>query len=212
MCEAVVLCEAGERRDAEERISDRGSFSLYHLQTRTFWSQIATIWAWFITNFDAGSLAVGGHTRPVHVYEVADGHWSDMRVVTARLTLEPATIDLGDRTIDRDASRQLRGFLSREPCDTTICASGMGRHDRRTHRRDRPADRPDYTAGSMVKPLYPDKSCDRRILRCVADPVFHPERGVPDLADRIMVWSGSTAGSAFPGIKMVRLTPAKNPN
>jgi hypothetical protein len=118
MCEAIVLCEAGERRDAEERIPDGGSFSLYHLQTRTFWSQIATIREWFIANFNAEALVAGGHTRPVHVYEVADGHWSDMRVVTARLTLEPATIDLGDRTIDRI---DFRWHSGRDPRPAGFC-------------------------------------------------------------------------------------------
>ena len=122
MCEAIVLCEAGERRDADAQVPDSGSFSLYHLQTRTFWSQIATIWEWFVANFDAGTLAAGGHTRPVHVYDVTDGRWADVQVITARLTLDPATIDVGDRAIDRIGFRWLQspdhhpiGFCRRLP-------------------------------------------------------------------------------------------------
>ena len=109
MCEAVLLCETGEPRAGEEKIPENGDFSLYHLQTRTFWSQIATIWEWFIANFDADVLATGGHTRPVYVYDIADGRWSEARVLTARLTLEPATIDLDDHAIDRIAFRWLSG-------------------------------------------------------------------------------------------------------
>jgi hypothetical protein len=57
MCEAVVLCKATDRNAPYEDIPEHGSFTIYHLQTRTFWSQIATIWEWFIANFDSDSLA-----------------------------------------------------------------------------------------------------------------------------------------------------------
>ena len=42
MCEAIVLCEAGDSDTQYEGIPEDRSFTLYHLQTRTFWSQVAT--------------------------------------------------------------------------------------------------------------------------------------------------------------------------
>ena len=53
MCEAVVMCEAGENDTPHDAIPAEGSFKLYYLQTRTFWSQIATIWEWFVANFNS---------------------------------------------------------------------------------------------------------------------------------------------------------------
>ena len=101
MCEVIVLCETGDRDTQYEKIPDEGSFTLYHLQTRTFWSQIATIWEWFITNFDSDSLATSGHKRPVKVYSVTSGRWSGPQMVEAHVSLNPATIVIGERTIDR---------------------------------------------------------------------------------------------------------------
>ena len=109
MCEAIVLCETDEQRTNADEIPGSGSFSVYHLQTRTFWSQIATIWEWFVVTFDSEALATGGHTRPVHSYDVTDGRWSARKVIAARLTLEPALIDLGDQSIDRVEGRWLQG-------------------------------------------------------------------------------------------------------
>ena len=109
MCEAIVLCENAESASARDSVPAEGSFTLYHLQTRTFWSQVATIWEWFITNFDSNSLAVAGHKRPVKVYTVTDGLWSEGPTVEAHLSLDPATIMIGDHTIDRIDSRWLTG-------------------------------------------------------------------------------------------------------
>ena len=53
MCEVIALCESSGHDVQYEKIPAGGTFTLYHLQTRTFWSQIATIWEWFITNFDS---------------------------------------------------------------------------------------------------------------------------------------------------------------
>lgn len=99
MCEAVVLCQAQEPQG--ESVPDSGDFALYHLQTRTFWSQISTIWEWFITNFTQEGLAARGHTRPTHVYRVAKGDWSPREVIEARLVLNPGVLSVGEHSIDR---------------------------------------------------------------------------------------------------------------
>lgn len=99
MCEAVVLCQTQEPQG--ESVPDSGDFALYYLQTRTFWSQISTIWEWFITNFTQEGLAARGHTRPTHVYRVADGRWSPREVIEARLLLNPGLLSVGEHRIDR---------------------------------------------------------------------------------------------------------------
>lgn len=108
MCEAIVLCETTENHQPYETIPNSGSFTLYHLQTRTFWSQIATIWEWFITNFNSDSLATAGHRRPVRVYTITQGHWAAPQTVEAHISLDPATIVINDQTIDRIERRWLR--------------------------------------------------------------------------------------------------------
>jgi len=107
MCEVVVLCRSGDDL-AIETIPETGDFSLYHVQTRTFWSQVSTIWEWFISNFNSKSLAAG-HTRPVAVYEITDGRWSTAGTVDARVSLEPARIVIGAQSIDRVDRRWLSG-------------------------------------------------------------------------------------------------------
>ena len=101
MCEVVVLCEEGDAKPSDDAVPAAGDFTLYHLQTRTFWSQVSTIREWFIANFSEEDLAARGHTRPVHVYEVAAGKWSARKVVEARLVLNPPVIELGAHNIDR---------------------------------------------------------------------------------------------------------------
>lgn len=122
MCEVVVLCQAGESPPADDGVPRGGGFTLYHLQTRTFWSQMSTIWEWFISNFTAEDLAARGHTRPVHVYRVAGGDWSAKEVVEARLVLNPGVLEFGDRNIDRVSRAWSRadtgaevGYCSRLP-------------------------------------------------------------------------------------------------
>ena len=101
MCEVIVLCEQGAVLPKEDGVPDAGDFTLYHLQTRTFWSQMSTIWEWFISNFTAEALASRGHTRPVHVYTSIDGSWSAYEVIEARLVLDPGLLEFGDYNVDR---------------------------------------------------------------------------------------------------------------
>ena len=122
MCEVVVLCQAGDELPPDDAVPSGGDFTLYHLQTRTFWSQMSTIWEWFYSNFSQEDLAARGHTRPVHVYRVTGGSWSPREIVAARLVLDPGVLEFGDRNIDRvtrawsgadtDAAR---GFCARLP-------------------------------------------------------------------------------------------------
>ena len=122
MCEVVVLCRAGETIPEFESVPSTGSFSLYHLRTRTFWSQMGTIWEWFIANFTADELAAKGHTRPVEVYEIENGVWRSRTTVEARLRLDPGLLDFGPDVIDRvdsawyrDGSAARTGFCQRLP-------------------------------------------------------------------------------------------------
>ena len=101
MCEVVVLCEEGDAKPSDDAVPAAGDSTLYHLQTRTFWSQVSTIREWFIANFTEEDLAARGHTRPAHVYEVGAGKWSARKVVEAGLVLSPPVIELGGRNIDR---------------------------------------------------------------------------------------------------------------
>ncbi|MCG8375222.1 MAG: hypothetical protein MI702_01920, partial [Chlorobiales bacterium] len=101
MCEVTVLCETGNAPPEHSGIPNDGDFTIYHLQTRTFWSQVSPIWEWFMSNISTESLAAQGHTRPVHVYAVSDGQWSPMRIVEARLILDPGILNFGDTIIDR---------------------------------------------------------------------------------------------------------------
>lgn len=125
MCEVVVLCEAGDDDVTAEEIPATGSFTLYYIQTRTFWSQISTIWEWFISNFDG--MAIDGHERPVWVYEVTNENWSGPELVNARVTLEPGLIRLGSHSIERVERRwqeepgaQPIGYCQRLPLWTSI--------------------------------------------------------------------------------------------
>ncbi len=101
MCEVIVLCEAGEKLPRDDAVPPNGDFTLYHLQTRTFWSQVSTIWEWFISNLTAEELAARGHTRPVHAYRVEGGQWSAGEVIEGRLVLDPGVLEFGDYKIDR---------------------------------------------------------------------------------------------------------------
>ncbi len=122
MCEVVVLCEAGDVKPSYTAVPDEGSFTLYHLETRTFWSQVSTIWEFFISNFTTDSLAKRGHTRPVNVYQIDDGMWQDAQREDARLILDPGVLELGSTQIDRVTrawlearSENALGFCQRLP-------------------------------------------------------------------------------------------------
>lgn len=101
MCEAVVLCRAGQELPDDNAVPAVGEFTLYHLQTRTFWSQVATIWEWFIANFREADLAARGHARPVVVYEVTGADWPPGKTIEGRLVLDPGVLELGSHRIDR---------------------------------------------------------------------------------------------------------------
>ena len=127
MCEAIVYCDADINATPRDEIPDSGSFTVYHLQTRTFWSQIATIWEWFVTNFSSESLARSGHSRPVHIFHVEAGRWTPPEFLDAHLSLEPAFITIGDIKIDRIEGRWLEaadshliGFCQRLPLWTSL--------------------------------------------------------------------------------------------
>ncbi len=122
MCEVVVLCEEGSAPPEARGVPSGGNFTLYHLQTRTFWSQVSTIWEWFISNFTPADLAQRGHTRPVHVYSVTGGDWSAREVIEGRLALNPGVLEFGAWRIDRVSRAWLRadtgeaaGYCARLP-------------------------------------------------------------------------------------------------
>ena len=101
MCEVMVLCEAGETPPAHANVPATGSFTLYALHTRSFWSQVGTIWEWFISNFTTESLEAG-HRRPVTIYTVADGRWESPVEGEAQVSLDPARLAFSDgREINR---------------------------------------------------------------------------------------------------------------
>ncbi|MBM4195658.1 MAG: hypothetical protein FJ197_00980 [Gammaproteobacteria bacterium] len=101
MCEIAVVCQAGESPPAEDAVPASGDFTLYLMHTRTFWSQVSTIWEWFITHFTDAPL-VGGHERPVSVYDVSGGNWPAGQERMLRLSLDPGLLSFDDgREIDR---------------------------------------------------------------------------------------------------------------
>lgn len=122
MCEVMVLCEDGETAPTHSGIPEAGSFTLYHIHTRTFWSQVSTIWEWFIANFNSRSLAAG-HSRPVTTYRVADGTWARLAGGDLHISLEPPLIVMPDgHEIDRRDRRWRqaspnadRGYCQRLP-------------------------------------------------------------------------------------------------
>lgn len=127
MCEVAVVCQAGDAPAAADAVPAAGDFTLYMLHTRTFWSQVSTIWEWFISNFSSTPL-VGGHDRPVTVYDVANGTWSPPAGHMMRISLEPALLAIDDgREVDRVNRRWQRtgtgealGYCSRLPLWETL--------------------------------------------------------------------------------------------
>jgi hypothetical protein len=118
MCEAVVLCESAEAPIAPSAVPTTGSFTLYHLHTRTFWSQVSTIWEWFVSNFDSSSLAAG-HERPVTVHRIGNGQWQPPIEANMRVALEPALLSISDgHEIERTQRRWRRGS---PPVDLGYC-------------------------------------------------------------------------------------------
>ena len=101
MCEVVVLCEAADAPPTYEAVPNRGTFTLYHLETRSFWSQVSTIWEFFVSNFTTDSLAKRGHGRPVNVYKIEAGNWASAETIEGRLILDPGILEFGPANIDR---------------------------------------------------------------------------------------------------------------
>ena len=125
MCKVVVLCQAGESDVTAEEIPASGSFTVYYIQTRTFWSQVATIREWFLANFDGADI--DGHERPVWVYEVTENQWSGPERVTARVSLEPGLIRMDGHSIERIERRWQKepgaepiGYCQRLPLWTSL--------------------------------------------------------------------------------------------
>ncbi len=121
MCEAIVLCDDREIKQEYTQIPDDGSFTVYHFHTRTFWSQVFTIWDVFISNFNTSSVEKRGHTRPIDRYDIQNGEWKIPQRIDARLTLDPGVIDLAQTKIDRitrewlDKNNQAIGTCQRLP-------------------------------------------------------------------------------------------------
>ena len=98
MCEAVLLCEEGEEK-SYNFIPNTGNFTLYHLRTRTFLSQISTIWEFFIKNFDG--YEIKGHKRPVNIITIDSNQWSKPMISDAEISIDPGLIYIEDRMINR---------------------------------------------------------------------------------------------------------------
>lgn len=98
MCEAVLLCEEGEEK-SYNFIPNTGKFTLYHLRTRTFLSQISTIWEFFIKNFDG--YEIKGHKRPVNIITIDSNQWSKSMTSDAEISIDPVLIYIEDRMINR---------------------------------------------------------------------------------------------------------------
>jgi hypothetical protein len=127
MCEVTVLCQAGDAPPPADAVPAGGDFTVYVIHTRTFWSQVSTIWEWFISNFTSAPLTAG-HERPVTVYAVTGGAWAAPVERTLRLSLEPALMSVDDgREVDRVSRRWQRagrgealGWCSRLPLWDTL--------------------------------------------------------------------------------------------
>lgn len=118
MCEVMVLCEAGDAAPTHAGMPVGGSFTLYHIHTRTFWSQVSTIWEWFVANFSARGLAAG-HRRPATVHEVRGGRWDAPVAGEVHVSLEPPRLAFSDgREIERIARRWRR---SADQADIGYC-------------------------------------------------------------------------------------------
>ena len=99
MCEAILVC-TDEKNEINDAFLDRESYLLIHLETRTFWSQIATIWEFFIRNFDG--YQVKGHSRPAVLYSSEMGNWFDAETTTAEISIDPNLIKIKQFVIDRE--------------------------------------------------------------------------------------------------------------
>ena len=111
MCDVMVLCEAGTLPPAHQSVPTDGSFTLYHIQPRTFWSQVATIREWFIANFSSRQLE-SGHRRPVTIYTVNDGVWAPPVAGELHIAMDPPLLAMSD---GREIERIHRGWQQSAP-------------------------------------------------------------------------------------------------
>ena len=118
MCEATLIC-IDEKNKINDAFLDHESYLLIHLETRTFWSQIATIWEFFIRNFDG--YQVKGHSRPAILYSSEMGNWFDIETTTAEISIDPNLIKIKKFVIENselegrwkcsDATRSSAGVI-----------------------------------------------------------------------------------------------------
>ena len=111
MCDVMVLCQAGATPPAYPSVPTDGSFTLYHIQPRTFWSQVATIREWLIANFSSRQLE-SGHRRPVTKYTVNDGVWAPPVAGELHIAMDPPLLAMSD---GREIERIHRGWQQSAP-------------------------------------------------------------------------------------------------
>ena len=99
MCEAILVC-TDEKNEINDAFLDRESYLLIHLETRTFWSQISTIWEFFIRNFEG--YQIKGHSRPAMLYSSKMGNWFDIEATSAEVSIDPNLIKIKQFMIDRE--------------------------------------------------------------------------------------------------------------
>ena len=105
MCDVMVLCEAGTSPPTHQAVPADGSFTLYHIQPRTFWSQVGTIWEWFIANFSSKQFDCGDR-RPTKIYTIDDGTWAPAVAGELHIALDPPLLATSDgREIERIGRR-----------------------------------------------------------------------------------------------------------
>ena len=123
MCEATLVCTEVEN-NIDDIFLDTESYLLIHLQTRTFWSQISTIWEFFIRNFD--DYQIKGHSRPVKIYSSEKGNWFDLEITNAQISVDPNLIKINQFLIDRETQdwvnnkEEIIGYCERLPLWETL--------------------------------------------------------------------------------------------
>lgn len=94
MCEAMLVCQAGAEPPAGGTLPDGGSFTLYHVHTRSFWSQVYTIWEVFASQFSDRPRAAPPRSLPPRVrlrLEPARTHMIAAEQTWIRRSTNPAT-------------------------------------------------------------------------------------------------------------------------
>ena len=105
MCESILLC-GNDEYEINDEIPTDGKYLLYHLRTRTFWSQVSTIWEFFFNNFD--TTKTNSHKRPVDIITIDNNDWSNtIRSEAIISSNHDWFIYFNDRKIDRKTSNWL---------------------------------------------------------------------------------------------------------